>query len=310
MQIFLAKFLDYLFHGIMAKVSSKKKAKKKVLRKKVSKKKVSKKKVLRKKVSKKKVSKKKVSEKKVVSTRDTPSFFPSSSSSERFGAKPAGVKGALSSPFPPPELSKDLLLSDREKRSTFSRGKIATIAILASCSVALLIWINSKKDKLGPEDLLLDSSENQGRQSTEKDSIERGEPTRDKLKDQNEAPALIQEPLNEQKQSDPTPQGQQESPEEKEPTPAVGKDALQNEEKKKTHPNPSSEPPVKEVKESPNGEAGGSTQDYTVLSGDTLSSIARKKLGSVKRYQEIMKINGFSSSSVLKEGQVIKLPSR
>lgn len=47
---------------------------------------------------------------------------------------------------------------------------------------------------------------------------------------------------------------------------------------------------------------------YKVVKGDTLSKIAKKKLGDSSRYNEIAKLNKISNSNSLKVGQVIKLP--
>lgn len=48
-------------------------------------------------------------------------------------------------------------------------------------------------------------------------------------------------------------------------------------------------------------------KEYIVKSGDTLSSIARKQLGSEGRYQEIMELNGLKST-VINIGQVLLIP--
>ncbi len=47
---------------------------------------------------------------------------------------------------------------------------------------------------------------------------------------------------------------------------------------------------------------------YVVVKGDTLSRIAAKKLGAVRRWKEIAQANGLSGSSPLLPGQVLQLP--
>lgn len=52
----------------------------------------------------------------------------------------------------------------------------------------------------------------------------------------------------------------------------------------------------------------GGEEVYTVVAGDTLWGIAQKKLGSDARWQEISKLNGLTSSTIV-VGQKLKIPS-
>ncbi|WP_369042181.1 peptidoglycan recognition protein family protein [Streptomyces sp. Midd1] len=54
----------------------------------------------------------------------------------------------------------------------------------------------------------------------------------------------------------------------------------------------------------------GGTTTYTVAKGDTLTTIARTKLGDASRYEEIAKLNKLSNPNSLKVGQVLKLPPK
>ncbi|WP_170565965.1 TcpQ domain-containing protein [Ruegeria atlantica] len=47
---------------------------------------------------------------------------------------------------------------------------------------------------------------------------------------------------------------------------------------------------------------------YTVVVGDTLSEIAERQLGAVSRSAEIERINGLTGKSVIRPGQVLRLP--
>lgn len=49
---------------------------------------------------------------------------------------------------------------------------------------------------------------------------------------------------------------------------------------------------------------------YTVASGDNLIRIARKQLGSDKRWTEIAKLNGITDASSIQPGQVLEIPAR
>jgi len=55
--------------------------------------------------------------------------------------------------------------------------------------------------------------------------------------------------------------------------------------------------------------AGTGEKTYTVKRNDSLYSIAQKELGSAAKWKEIQKLNGDVSSTDLKIGQIIKLPS-
>jgi nucleoid-associated protein YgaU len=56
--------------------------------------------------------------------------------------------------------------------------------------------------------------------------------------------------------------------------------------------------------------AGGSTQTYTVQSGDTLSGIAKKLLGNANAYMDIFNANKdqLTDPDKIKPGQVLKIP--
>ncbi|MGW1261137.1 peptidoglycan recognition protein family protein [Streptomyces drozdowiczii] len=55
---------------------------------------------------------------------------------------------------------------------------------------------------------------------------------------------------------------------------------------------------------------GSTTTTYTVKKGDTLSSIARAKLGDAGRYKDIATLNGLSNPNAIHIGQVLKLPKK
>lgn len=48
-------------------------------------------------------------------------------------------------------------------------------------------------------------------------------------------------------------------------------------------------------------------ETYTVVKGDTLWTIAQRKLGNGSKYKDIMTINGLTST-VIHVGQVLKMP--
>ena len=52
----------------------------------------------------------------------------------------------------------------------------------------------------------------------------------------------------------------------------------------------------------------GGEEVYTVVKGDTLWGIAQKKLGNGARWQEISKLNGLTSTTIV-VGQKLKIPS-
>ncbi len=58
------------------------------------------------------------------------------------------------------------------------------------------------------------------------------------------------------------------------------------------------------------GGAGGAMGTYTVKSGDTLSKIAKEKLGDANAYQEIFNANRdqLSDPDKIQPGQVLKIP--
>lgn len=47
---------------------------------------------------------------------------------------------------------------------------------------------------------------------------------------------------------------------------------------------------------------------HTVVSGDTLSKIAKQYLGNASKYKEIAEHNGISNPDLIKVGQVIRIP--
>lgn len=53
---------------------------------------------------------------------------------------------------------------------------------------------------------------------------------------------------------------------------------------------------------------GAHSKKYTVKRGDSLSSIAARKLGKASRWKEIAKLNHIRDSKGIKPGQVLKLP--
>lgn len=57
-----------------------------------------------------------------------------------------------------------------------------------------------------------------------------------------------------------------------------------------------------------NGGGGGRHEVYVVKAGDTLSSIAAKKLGKAGRWREIAKLNGLRDPNSLRVGQRLRLP--
>lgn len=63
------------------------------------------------------------------------------------------------------------------------------------------------------------------------------------------------------------------------------------------------------LKHPSNWSPGGSTL-YTVKRGDTLSSIARTKLGDASRYKEIATLNHLSNANTIGTGDQLKLPAK
>lgn len=67
------------------------------------------------------------------------------------------------------------------------------------------------------------------------------------------------------------------------------------------------------TKNEPRADIGSSTpaaQSYTVVSGDTLSGIARKFYGNAMLYPKLATYNGIKNPNLIYVGQVIKLPDR
>lgn len=53
----------------------------------------------------------------------------------------------------------------------------------------------------------------------------------------------------------------------------------------------------------------GAAREYVVESGDTLSEISQKLLGTSKRWEEILKLNGLKDPGALRVGMKLKIPS-
>ena len=49
---------------------------------------------------------------------------------------------------------------------------------------------------------------------------------------------------------------------------------------------------------------------YTVKKGDTLGQIAQRELGTMKRADEIVKLNKLKSASSIREGMKLSLPTK
>lgn len=64
----------------------------------------------------------------------------------------------------------------------------------------------------------------------------------------------------------------------------------------------------KKKKNTGSGKRGGTENIYVVKAGDTLSSIAARKLGRASRWPELAKLNGIRDPRNLKVGQRLKLP--
>ena len=67
---------------------------------------------------------------------------------------------------------------------------------------------------------------------------------------------------------------------------------------------------VADIKASGNASAGGGETTYTVKPGDTLSKIAKEKLGSANAYMEIFNANKdqLTDPDKIRPGQVLKIP--
>ena len=67
---------------------------------------------------------------------------------------------------------------------------------------------------------------------------------------------------------------------------------------------------VADIKATGTGAAAGAGESYTVKAGDTLSKIAKEKLGDANAYNEIFNANRdqLSDPDKIKPGQVLKIP--
>jgi nucleoid-associated protein YgaU len=72
-----------------------------------------------------------------------------------------------------------------------------------------------------------------------------------------------------------------------------------------------SAPDFSNVKSGSSTTAPAAAQSYTVVSGDTLSRIAKKFLGSANRWHEIFDANRdqISNPDMIRVGQVLKIPA-
>jgi nucleoid-associated protein YgaU len=61
-------------------------------------------------------------------------------------------------------------------------------------------------------------------------------------------------------------------------------------------------------KSEPKNEPKASGKTYTVKKGDTLGEIAMNQLGTMKRADEIVKLNGLKSAASIREGMTLKMP--
>lgn len=52
----------------------------------------------------------------------------------------------------------------------------------------------------------------------------------------------------------------------------------------------------------------GEELSHTVVSGDTLSKIAKQYLGNANKYKEVAEHNGISNPDLIKVGQVVRIP--
>lgn len=78
---------------------------------------------------------------------------------------------------------------------------------------------------------------------------------------------------------------------------------------KSLFPNVGSGTPMEDVKGAPFLAKHAAVRTYTVVSGDTLSGIAQKELGSGARYQEIAAANGIKNPNLISPGQVLIIPN-
>ena len=65
-----------------------------------------------------------------------------------------------------------------------------------------------------------------------------------------------------------------------------------------------------EPKSDSKGESKSSGKTYTVKKGDTLGEIAMNQLGTMKRADEIVKLNGLKSAASIREGMTLTRPAK
>lgn len=63
-------------------------------------------------------------------------------------------------------------------------------------------------------------------------------------------------------------------------------------------------------KSEPKGDTKSSGKTYTVKKGDTLGEIAMNQLGTMKRADEIVKLNGLKNAGAIREGMTLKMPAK
>ena len=68
-------------------------------------------------------------------------------------------------------------------------------------------------------------------------------------------------------------------------------------------------PPLRKTTDAPRRREPPQTRNYTVRSGDTLTSIAERQLGKQSRWREIQRFNGMPDALIV-PGQELKLPTR
>jgi nucleoid-associated protein YgaU len=65
-----------------------------------------------------------------------------------------------------------------------------------------------------------------------------------------------------------------------------------------------------EPKSEPKGDTKSLGKTYTVKKGDTLGEIAMNQLGTMKRADEIVKLNGLKNAGAIREGMTLKMPAK
>lgn len=65
-----------------------------------------------------------------------------------------------------------------------------------------------------------------------------------------------------------------------------------------------------DAKSEPKDDAKSSGKTYTVKKGDTLGEIAMNQLGTMKRADEIVKLNGLKNAGAIREGMTLKMPAK